>query len=111
MSSFLRLGPQPYLFAHSEASGKPLSSISRWPVSKMNEKSAAGGSRNAAIAALTVEGVALAVGAGAPGARGGPQLGERLGLPPKRPPDKLSQPSTLALKKSVRTNRFEVNPP
>src|SRR5262249_2209610 len=43
--------------------------------------------------------------------RGGPQLGERPGFPPNRPPDKLSQPSTRSLKKSVRTIRFEVKPP
>src|SRR5436190_3253913 len=89
----------------------------------MNEKSAAGGSRKAAIAALIAGGVAplaAALAAAAPGAagaapgaaaRGGPQLGERPGFPPKRPPDRLSQPSTLSLKKSVRTIRLEVMPP
>src|SRR5229473_828498 len=91
----------------------------------MNEKSAAGGSRNAAIVALISEGVgavrlalaeapvgAVGVGDGALGAvRGGPQFGERPGFPPKRPPDKLSQPSTRSLKKSMRTIRFEVKPP
>ena len=35
----------------------------------------------------------------------------RPGLLPRRPPDRLSQPSTLSLKKSVRTMRFDVIPP
>src|SRR5215510_9059081 len=92
----------------------------------MNEKSAVGGSRKAAIAALISEGVGAVrvVLAGPPAdaagdvdddagaaVRGGPQLGERPGFPPNRPPDKLSQPSTRSLKKSVRTIRFEVKPP
>src|SRR5579864_4172424 len=35
----------------------------------------------------------------------------RPGFPPSRPPDRLSHPSTRSLKKSVRSNRFDVNPP
>src|SRR5439155_24982342 len=49
------------------------------------------------------------LGAGAPGE--GAKVVERAGFPPRRPPDRLSQPSTLSLKKSVRTIRFEVMPP
>src|SRR6185436_5899593 len=48
--------------------------------------------------------------AGAPG-RGEPKVAARPGFPPRRPPDRLSQPSTLSLKKSVRTIRLEVMPP
>src|SRR5581483_5882423 len=90
----------------------------------MKEKSAAGGSRNAAIAAAIGLLAALAAGApgrappagapvagAAPGKPAGAKVAERPGLPPNRPPDKLSQPSTLSLKKSVRTIRLEVIPP
>src|ERR1700720_1284562 len=97
----------------------------------MNEKSFAGGSRKAAAEAAKPAGTAgrsapgaaglaavldagLAAGAAPAGgvaARGGPKLLPRPGLPPKRPPDKLSQPSTGPLKKSGRTIRFEVGPP
>src|SRR6202171_1532352 len=69
----------------------------------MNEKSAAGGSRNAASAAA-IAGLAAAAPEGA-------KVAERAGFPPRRPPDRLSQPSTLFLKKSVRTIRLEVRPP
>src|SRR5262245_22747770 len=79
----------------------------------MCEKSAAGSSRRAAIA----EAIAPAP-PGAPGraAAGAPPLvGEKVelrpGFPPKRPPERLSHPSTLSLKKSVRTSRLEVIPP
>ncbi len=41
----------------------------------------------------------------------GAKVVERPGLPPRRPPDRLSQPSTFSLKKSVRTIRLEVIPP
>lgn len=37
----LRRGPQLYFAVHDDVSGMPLSSISRSPVSKMNEKSLA----------------------------------------------------------------------
>src|SRR5262249_52837835 len=121
-------GPQLYFFAHSETSGSPLSSISRRPVSYIKDISIAGGSRNAAIAADIPGGapaagaagaaapVGLAAAAAAPDAApgGGPvgaNVAPRPGLPPKRPPDRLSHPSTLSLKKSVRTNLFEVMPP
>src|SRR5262245_51930483 len=88
----------------------------------MNEKSAAGGSRKAAIAdaigllAAAAPGRAAPagapVGAVAPGpAPVGAKVAPRPGLPPRRPPDRLSQPSTLTLKKSVRTIRLEVMPP
>src|SRR5215470_1823660 len=91
----------------------------------MNEKSLVGGSRRAAAVAAMPEGSALAelAGAGAvvlaeagveaagAGARGGPNEEARPGFPPKRPPERLSQPSTLSLKKSVRTIRLEVMPP
>src|SRR5882757_9309959 len=86
----------------------------------MNEKSLAGGSRRAAAAAAKPAGsagrpsvgavVALAD-AGEVVARGGPKVLARPGLPPKRPPERLSQPSTFSLKKSVRTIRLEVMPP
>src|SRR5215472_264914 len=79
----------------------------------MNEKSAAGGSRNRAIAAaIAADGGAPPAGV-APGAveGGGPQFAARPGGPPNRPPDRLSQPSTRSLKKGVRTKRFEVSPP
>src|SRR6478735_5777410 len=49
-----------------------------------------------------------------PAAPDGPAIPVKLprpGLLPRRPPDRLSQPSTLSLKKSVRTIRFEVMPP
>src|SRR5215208_1549019 len=80
----------------------------------MNENSPVGGSRKAAIAALILgaaELLVVAVAGAAAAARGGPKLAARPGLPPKRPPDKLSQPSTLSLKKSVRKSRFDVMPP
>src|SRR5690349_6629504 len=35
----------------------------------------------------------------------------RCGLPPTRPPDRLTKPSTLVLKKSVHTRRLDVKPP
>src|SRR5438046_9615709 len=77
----------------------------------MNEKSAAGGSRNTAAAAAKsgVEVLPPGAAAGAVGAVGA-KVAERPGSPPRRPPDKLSQPSTLSLKKSVRTIRLEVMP-
>src|SRR5207247_5047662 len=100
----------------------------------MNEKSAAGGSRNAAIDAAMPGGaappagpapgaparaapgapdIAPAADGAAPGAPApvGAKVAPRPGFPPRRPPDRLSQPSTLSLKKSVRTIRFEVMPP
>src|SRR5437588_285467 len=84
----------------------------------MNEKSLAGGSRRAAAAAAIPEGRAGAVAlpeagveAAGDGARGGPNVLERPGLLPKRPPERLSQPSTFSLQKSVRTIRLEVMPP
>src|SRR6266436_6552805 len=80
----------------------------------MNEKSAAGGSRNAAAAAAKPVGVPAPPGAPAgaePGTTVGAKVAERPGFPPRRPPDRLSQPSTLSLKKSVRTIRLEVMPP
>src|SRR5437870_2906001 len=106
----------------------------------MCEKSLAGSSRKAAAAALAPEGtvraplagvlaaavpeigvevfvaVAVALVAGvvaAPGVVGRPtpKLAARPGFPPRRPPDRLSQPSTLSLKKSVRMMRLEVMPP
>src|SRR5450631_1564111 len=49
-----------------------------------------------------------------PAAPGGPAIPAKLprpGLLPRRPPDRLSQPSTLSLKYSVRTMRFDVLPP
>src|SRR5438105_34568 len=83
----------------------------------MNEKLLAGGSRRAAAAAANPAGIAGrlpeagVVASPEAGARGGPKLAARPGLPPRRPPERLSQPSTLSLKKSVRTIRFEVMPP
>ena len=75
----------------------------------MNEKSAAEGSRNTAAAAAK-SGVEV-LPPGAPAGAVGAKVAERPGFPPRRPPDKLSQPSTLSLKKSVRTIRLEVMPP
>src|SRR5580658_7177074 len=47
-----------------------------------------------------------------PAAAAGPRpKSPRPGLPPMRPPDKLRNPSTLSLKKSVRISRFDVAPP
>src|SRR5262245_49038246 len=84
----------------------------------MNEKSPVGSSRNAAAAAAkSGDGVApLAALAGAAvaalaGVAVGENVADRPGLPPRRPPDRLSQPSTLSLKKSVRIRRLEVMPP
>src|SRR5215813_2070828 len=116
MSCGLLRGPQLNRAAHSDFSGRPLSSISRWPVSKINEKSLEGSSLSAAIAALIEADVGCVdvtpvVGEAAAGGRGGPKFAARPGLPPRRPPDKLSQPSTLSLKKSVRMIRFDVRPP
>src|SRR5262245_33598288 len=76
----------------------------------MCEKSVAGGSRKAVIAdAIGLEPPGDA-GAGAP-----PPVGAnvelRPGFPPRRPPERLIHPSTLSLKKSVRTSRLEVMPP
>src|SRR6185436_18292873 len=80
----------------------------------MNEKSATGGSRNAAAAAAKF-GVAVPPAGEPAGAAArtavGAKVAERLGFPPRRPPDRLSQPSTLSLKKSVRRIRLEVMPP
>src|SRR4029079_9641570 len=45
-----------------------------------------------------------------PGATVVANVAPRPGLPPRRPPERLSQPSTLSLKKSVRTIRLEVIP-
>src|SRR5437660_998091 len=59
----------------------------------MNEKSAAGGSRNTAAAAAK-SGVAV-LPPGAPAGAVGAKVAERPGFPPRRPPDKLSQPSTF----------------
>src|SRR5436305_6960266 len=75
----------------------------------MIEKSAAGGSRDTAAAAAK-SGVAV-LPACAPAGAVGAKVAERPGFPHRRPPDKLSQPSTLSLKKSVRTIRLEVMPP
>src|SRR5260370_38697181 len=77
----------------------------------MNEKSVGGGPRKAAIAAATPDVAGVAAGAVRAAAGGGPQVGDRPGCPPRRPPDRLSQPSTLSLKKAVRTSRLEVKPP
>src|SRR5262249_59867530 len=95
----------------------------------MCEKSAAGGSRKAAIAdviglfapvapgrAPPPGAPAVAVvsaptpGAAAPGLPG-PEFVTRPGRPPGRPPERLSQPSPLSLKKSVTTILFEGMPP
>src|SRR6185503_17374835 len=93
----------------------------------MCEKSLVGSSRKAAIA----EAIAgLAPGPPAPGAPAdaapvaagraagaapGPPVGAnvapRPGLPPIREPDRLRNPSTLSLKKSVRTILLDVMPP
>src|SRR5215510_12473160 len=79
----------------------------------MNEKSAAGSSRKAAAAAAkSGDGIPPPAGlAGAAPGTLGAKVAERPGFPPRRPPDRLSQPSTLFLKKSVRTRRLEVIPP
>src|SRR5260370_12674882 len=83
----------------------------------MKEKSLAGGSRKVVGAAAMPEGSAGrasdagVVEASGVAARGGPKVLARPGLPPKRPPERLSQPSTFSLKKSVRTIRLEVMPP
>src|SRR5579863_3268036 len=80
----------------------------------MNEKLAAGGSRNGAMAAARPAGPGLGSGdapEGAVAAAAAKKLGGIGGVGPSRPPDKLSQPSTRALKKSVRTSRFDVMPP
>src|SRR5258708_1477349 len=77
----------------------------------MNEKSVAGSSRRAAMAAAILAAVGPLLGAPAAVERGGPKVAARPGLPPRRPPDRLSQPSTLSLKNGVRTMRFEVRPP
>src|SRR5271157_4099076 len=84
----------------------------------MKEKSAAGGSRRAAMAAAKPgggpggadDGAAGVVEAAAPAGLGKKLAGSG-GVGPKRPPDKLSHPSTLSLKKSVRTSRLDVIPP
>src|SRR5215831_17139343 len=49
--------------------------------------------------------------AAAPGGGPNAEKSPRPGLAPRRPPDNESQPSTLSLKKSVRTMRFDVMPP
>ena len=41
----------------------------------------------------------------------GPKKSGAMAAGPMRPPDRLSQPSTFSLKKSVQTIRFEVMPP
>src|SRR5215510_14391648 len=79
----------------------------------MCEKSAAGGSRSAAIADDIEPAPPGAAGRAAPDAP--PPVGAKVelrpGFPPKRPPERLSHPSTLSLKKSARTSRLEVMPP
>src|SRR5579871_2204121 len=85
----------------------------------MKEKSFGGSSRKAAMAAEMAAGVIaggaadalFGVAAAVAGGRGGPKFGLRPGKPPNRPPERLSQPSTLSLKKSVRMIRFDVSPP
>ena len=104
------------LAAQGEASGNGWSPSSCSPVSKMKEKSAEGGSRSGAMAAARL----AALGGGgvpeaAPEAPAGRAALKKLagigGVGPRRPPERLSQPSTLLAKKSVRTRRFEVIPP
>src|SRR5215471_7556390 len=95
--------PQEYFSAHGDVSGSAVISFS--PDVKMYEKSHDGGD--------------AAPGRGAPGlpplsAAGGP-LGPKksgaIAAGPMRPPDRLSHPSTLSLKKSVQTRRLDVMPP
>src|SRR5262249_31421145 len=64
-----------------------------------------------ATAAARAEGAGALTGIAEAGAGGGPHVAERPGSPPIRPPERLSQPSTLSLKKGVRTSRLEVKPP
>src|SRR5436190_9726392 len=94
-SSCLRRSPHEYFAAHSDVSGRPFSSISRRPVSKMKEKSFVGsdaagaeGERPPDAAGVERVFVPLAMPAKLP----------RPGLPPRRPPDRLRKPSTLSLK-------------
>ena len=108
-SPFCR-GPQLNFAAHADASGRPFSSISRSPVSKMNEKSPDGSSRSAAVAAPSPPAPARPPPAGG----GMPPIAPKFprpGLPPSRPPERLNHPSTRSLKKSVRTSLFDVSPP
>src|SRR5581483_977713 len=100
-------GPHAYFFAQSDDAGMPFASISRSPVSKMNEKSASGRPVTGAIAAPRP------VAAPRPPPGGAAAIDPKLarpGDPPRRPPERLSQPSTRFLKKSVRSKRFDVRP-
>src|SRR5580700_1965476 len=81
----------------------------------MNENVASGGSRNGAMAAAKAAAPVGTPGGGAAAALPGRAAVKKLagmgGVGPKRPPDKLSQPVILVLKKSVRTRRLDVMPP
>src|SRR5262245_23232034 len=74
----------------------------------MNEKSASG---SVASAAAAEAGAGAAPVAPVVGVAGGGLRLTRPGLPPRRPPERLSHPSTFVLKKSVRSRRFDVIPP
>ena len=82
---------------------------------KDKENVASGGSRSGAINAASPAAPEGTPGGGAPAALPGRAALKKLagigGVGPKRPPDKLSQPVILVLKKSVRTRRLDVMPP
>src|SRR5262245_50047745 len=84
----------------------------------MCEKSHVGGDTGAAPRPIAAApggppraGVGAALDAFAAGGAGGPALAARCAAPPTRPPDKLKNPSTFVLKKSVHTRRLDVAPP
>ena len=93
--------PHEYLAAHGEVSGNP---VIRLPGLKMNEMSHAGWAATPGRGALPPPG-------GAAGGPLGPKKSGEIGAGPIRPPDRLSHPSTLSLKKSLHTTRLDVMPP
>ena len=101
MSRWRTRAPQACFSAHGDVSGSPVISFS--PDVKMKEISHAG------IAATPGRGPVPPVSDG--GGPLGPKKSGAIAAGPMRPPDRLSQPSTLSLKKSLQTIRFDVMPP
>src|SRR5262245_38579395 len=93
--------PQEYCCAHGDVSGRAVISFS--PDVKMKLMSQAGRAATPGRGPLPLDSDA--------GGPLGPKKSGAIAAGPMRPPDRLSQPSTLSLKKSVQTMRFDVMPP
>src|SRR5688572_32974318 len=103
------MAEQPYIFARSDDGGSALISCS--PVVKMCEKSHVGGGGGVSAPAGRPGGAAPRPAAAAPDTGGTPKLAARPAWPPTRPPERLRNPSTFVLNKSVQTIRVDVSPP